>query len=259
MTARRKSPSIAFVASPAPEAQSARRTMAGHYGHVAASKADIVVAIGGDGFMLQTLHRNLKHNKPVFGLNRGSVGFLLNEYREDGLIERLALAQKAALHPLRMKARRLKGRARVALAINEVSILRQSRQAARVRISVDGKVRIDDLVCDGALVSTPAGSTAYNLSVHGPILPIGAEALALTPISAFRPRLWRGAILPREAHVRLDILDGDKRPVSAVADHTEVRDVVSVDIEEDRGTTINLLFDPEHNLEERIINEQFEI
>ncbi len=252
-----KKPKIAFVASRDTDAQAARRAMASAYDHVPASKADIIVAIGGDGYMLQTLHRHLRHEVPIFGLNRGSVGFLMNEYRQSGLLERIRAAEQVTLHPLRMTVKRANGRRRTALAVNEVSLLRQTRQAAKVRISVDGRERIAELICDGVMLSTPAGSTAYNLSVHGPILPIGAEVLALTPISAFRPRQWRGAILPRNAHVRLDILENKKRPVSAVADHTEVRDVISVEIEEDRKTKIRLLFDPEHNLEERILSEQF--
>ena len=257
MKAKRKNPKIAFVASRDADAQAARRAMAATYDHVPAQKGDVIVAIGRDGYILQTLHRHLRHDVPIFGLNRGSVGFLMNEYRQTGFLKRLEAAEQVTLHPLRMTAKRANGRRRSALAINEVSLLRQTRQAAKVRISVDGRERIPELICDGVMLSTPAGSTAYNLSVHGPILPIGAEVLALTPISAFRPRQWRGAILPRNAHVRLDILESKKRPVSAVADHTEVRDVISVEIEEDRNTKIRLLFDPEHNLEERILSEQF--
>jgi NAD+ kinase len=257
MNLRRNNLRLSFVASNSPKAQSARRTLRALYGSVPIAEADAIVAIGGDGFMLQTLRRHMKRTLPIFGLNRGTVGFLMNEFREEKLIQRIKSAELVTLHPLRMIASRAKGRPRVAYALNEVSVLRQTRQAANVRISVDGRVRIDPLVCDGVLVSTPAGSTAYNLSVHGPILPMGAEALALTPISAFRPRQWRGAILPRNAKIRFDILESDKRPVSAVADHTEVRDVTSVEIEEDRTTKIHLLFDPEHNLEDRILNEQF--
>ena len=258
MPKRRKTPKIAFIASETAEARAARRTMMATYDHVPAKSADIIVAIGGDGFMLQTLRKNLKHNVPVFGLNRGTVGFLMNEFQHEGLHERLANAEQVVLHPLKMTTRNIKGRKKTALAINEVSLLRQTRQAAHLAISVDGRVRMDELVCDGALVCTPAGSTAYNYSVHGPILPLGSDVLSLTPISAFRPRQWRGAIMPCNAHIRFDVLDCDKRPVSAVADHTEVRDVVSVEIEEDRQTEIRLLFDPEHNLEERILREQFD-
>ena len=258
MSRRKKNPRIAFVASQTAEARSARRVMMAEYENVPAKFADIIVAIGGDGFMLQTLHRHLSHNVPIFGLNRGTVGFLMNEFRKEDLRDRLKAAEEVVLHPLKMTTRNIKGRKKTALAINEVSLLRQTRQAAHLRISVDGRTRIDELVCDGALVCTPAGSTAYNYSVHGPILPLGSDVLGLTPISAFRPRQWRGAIMPCNANIRFDIMNCDKRPVSAVADHTEIRDVVSVEIEEDRSTEIRLLFDPEHNLEERILREQFD-
>jgi NAD+ kinase len=194
---------------------------------------------------------------PVFGMNRGTIGFLMNEYREDALHDRIASAQAVTLHPLVMKVSRKGKRVRRALAINEVSLLRQSRQAAKIRIKVDGVVRIPELICDGILLATAAGSTAYNLSAHGPILPLGAHILALTPISAFRPRRWRGALLPHDAVVRFEILDGAKRPVSAVADHTEVRDISAVEVREDRSIGVQLLFDPEHNLEDRILHEQF--
>ena len=193
----------------------------------------------------------------MYGMNRGTVGFLMNEYREAGLLKRLANAQPVTLYPLHMKATQSSGRIRTAHAINEVSILRQTRQAANIRISIDGVVRIKKLVCDGVIVATPAGSTAYNLSAHGPIVPMGADVLALTPISAFRPRRWRGALLPSGSHIRLDISDVSKRPVSAVADHAEVRKVDRVDIREDRDKYFSLLYDPEHNFEERILNEQF--
>jgi NAD+ kinase len=258
MSKRRKTPSIAFVSSQSAQARAARRTLMSQYDHVPAKSADIIVAIGGDGFMLHTLHRNLRHNVPIFGLNRGTVGFLMNEFQTEDLLDRLRLAEQVRLHPLRMTTRNIKGRKKTALAINEVSLLRQTRQAAHLRVSIDGRTRMDELICDGAMVCTPAGSTAYNFSVHGPILPLGSDVLALTPISAFRPRQWRGAIVPCNAKIRLDILDCDKRPVSAVADNTEVRDVVSVEIEEDRSTSIRLMFDPEHNLEERILREQFD-
>jgi NAD+ kinase len=258
MSPRKKKPRIAFVASQSPQARSARRALMLEYEHVPAKSADIIVAIGGDGFMLQTLHRHLQNNVPIFGLNRGTVGFMMNEFRTGNLLDRLAAAEEVVLHPLKMTTKNIKGRKKTALAINEVSLLRQTRQAAHLEISVDGRVRIDELICDGALVCTPAGSTAYNYSVHGPILPLGSDVLGLTPISAFRPRQWRGAIMPCNAHIRFDVLDCDKRPVSAVADHTEVRDVVSVEIGEDRSTKIRLLFDPEHNLEERILREQFD-
>ncbi len=250
-------PALAFVASPTREARRGRRLLTSRYPHVAPKDADIIIAIGGDGFMLQTLRRHMKRSVPIFGMNLGTVGFLMNAFAEEGLFERLAVAQAVQLHPLRMIAVRADGRRRTALAVNEVALLRQTRQASRLRITVDGVVRLEELTCDGVLVATPAGSTAYNLSAHGPILPLGAQVLALTPISAFRPRRWRGAILPNAAKVRIDILSNGKRPVSAVADDTEVRDVVSVRIAEDRKTTLRLLFDPEHNLEERIVREQF--
>jgi NAD+ kinase len=250
---------IAFVASDAPEAQQSLGVLHERYGVVEPEEAEVIVALGGDGFMLATLHRYLGRQVPIYGMNRGTVGFLMNRYTEDDILERLGRAEVATVHPLRMRAERTGGEHEEALAINEVSFLRQTRQAAKIRISVDGKVRIEELICDGALVSTPAGSTAYNLSAHGPILPLGAEILALTPISAFRPRRWRGALLPHTAHLRFEILDADKRSVSAVADATEVRDVVDVSVHEDQDISLQLLFDPEHNLEERILNEQFAI
>ncbi len=248
---------IAFVAADIPAAQKARRTLIRRYGQTPPSRAEIIVALGGDGFMLQTLHRHLGRGIPIFGMHRGSVGFLLNEYRETGLIERLARASRVELHPLRMHATTVRGRERTALAINEVSLLRQQRQAAKIRILVDGIERLPELICDGVLLSTPAGSTAYNLSAHGPILPLGANLLALTPISAFRPRHWRGALLPHTATVVFEMLEHEKRPVSATADHTEVRDVTRVEVREDRSIALTFLFDPEHNLEERVLKEQF--
>jgi NAD+ kinase len=248
---------IGFVAAQGREARDALRRMSALYAHVAPRKADIVVALGGDGFMLETLHAFMRRGTPIYGMNRGSVGFLMNVYREDGLIERLARAEPIKVHPLRMNAIDSKGRRRSALAINEVSLLRQTRLAAKLQIQVDSKVRLEELICDGALVSTPAGSTAYNLSAYGPILPLGAGVLALTPISAFRPRRWRGALLPHDTKVTFEVLDPHHRPVSAVADFTEVRDVRRVSVCEDRSLTPTLLFDPEHNLEERIIAEQY--
>ena len=215
--------------------------------------------LGGDGFMLQTLHRVLRLAKPVYGMNCGSVGFLMNPYREDALLERLAAAQEAVLHPLRMRARRAYNGSTEALAFNEVSLLRQLAQAAKIRITVDGRVRLPELICDGVLISTPAGSTAYNLSAHGPIVPLSANLLPMTPISAFRPRRWRGALLPSTADVVFDILEADKRPVSAVANSTEVRDVVSVSVCEDRSVSVTVLFDPDQGLSERIIAEQFTV
>jgi NAD+ kinase len=221
-----------------------------------AAQADVIVALGGDGFMLQTLHAFLKTGKPIYGMNLGSVGFLMNEYREDALLDRLRVAEQAVVHPLRMTAH-TRDKPVEALAFNEVSLLRETRQAAKIRIMVDDRPRIAELICDGVLVSTPAGSTAYNLSAHGPILPIDAALLALTPISAFRPRRWRGALLPHRARVRFEILESGKRPVSAVADDFEVRDVTAVDVAEDRSIAMTMLYDKGHNLDERILSEQF--
>ncbi len=248
---------IAFVASPAPDAREALAELTARYENTPPERAQAIVALGGDGFMLQTLHRNMRHDLPIYGMNKGTIGFLLNEYHVDGLLERLRRAEVATVHPLRMIAASDSGNVQEALAINEVSLLRQTRQAAKIRIHIDGKVRVEELICDGILVATPAGSTAYNLSAHGPILPMNANVLALTPISAFRPRRWRGAILPRNAQVTFEILENYKRPVSAVADATEVRNVVEVQVREDPTISLKLLFDPEHNLEERILNEQF--
>jgi NAD+ kinase len=248
---------IAFVAADSPAARAALARLKKRYTSVAPEKADVIVALGGDGKMLETLHKYLKRNVPIYGMHRGTVGFLLNEYREGELPRRLARATPVQLHPLRMVATTMKGKQREALCVNEVSLLRQTRQAAKLRVSVDGAVRMPELICDGLLVATAAGSTAYNLSAHGPIIPVGAELLALTPISAFRPRRWRGALLPASAHVVIEVLEAAKRPVSAVADYTEVRDVKRVEVREDRDVTMTLLFDPEHNLEERILTEQF--
>jgi NAD+ kinase len=227
------------------------------YGKVAPEQADVIVVLGGDGIMLESLHKYFDRHVPIFGMNRGTVGFLMNQYREAGLRERLARAETVELHPLDMRARTVNGEEFQAYCINEVALLRETRQAAKLRITVDRKVRMKELVCDGVLVATPAGSTAYNLSAHGPIVPLGAELLALTPISAFRPRHWRGALLPNTARVTIEVLEPKKRPVSAVADFTEVRDVSRVHVSQARDVTLSLLFDPEHNLEERILNEQF--
>ena len=252
---------ISFCCADTEEARRARTRLVHRYGNVALEDADIVVALGGDGFLLETLHRALrrdgKNPPPVYGMNRGSVGFLLNAFKEDDLPERLATAQRVTLHPLRMLATRTNGERVEALGINEVSLLRETRQAAKLRITVDGVVRLPELICDGALVATPAGSTAYNLSAHGPIVPLGAGVLALTPISAFRPRRWRGALLPHTAKITMEILEEVKRPVSAVADSTEVREAIRVDVEEARDVSLTLLFDPELNFEERILKEQF--
>ncbi|MEO7055005.1 MAG: NAD kinase [Rhizomicrobium sp.] len=247
-------PALHFTA--APEAAEALADMRRRHTDAGPADADIVVALGGDGFMLQTLHAFLGTGKPIYGMNLGSVGFLMNEYRTEDLIGRLAAAERAVVHPLRMKAYNGKG-VTEALAFNEVSLLRETRQAAKLSILVDERVRIAELICDGVLVSTPAGSTAYNLSAHGPILPIEAALLALTPISAFRPRRWRGALLPHRARVRFEILESAKRPVSAVADDFEVRDVSAVDVAEDRSIAMTMLYDAGHNLDERILAEQF--
>jgi NAD+ kinase len=251
-------PRIAFVASKADSAQEALRALMERYPHVPVHEADVIVALGGDGYLLQSLHRYAVDRKvPVFGMKLGSVGFLMNRYQEEGLMERLAKAHKAVLHPLKMRASGESGGVHTALAINEVSLLRQTKQAAKLRISVDGVVRVEELICDGALLATAAGSTAYNLSAHGPILPLGCGVLALTPISPFRPRRWRGALVRRTSVVKFEVLDHYKRPVSATADATEVRDVVEVEVEESPDDAVTVLFDPEHNLEERILAEQF--
>jgi len=251
------SKALHFVASDSAEAQDALKRMRARYGDAGAEKADIVVALGGDGFMLQTLHEFLHHQRPIYGMNFGSIGFLMNEFAEDNLRERLAAAEPAKIHPLCMVATTSDGKATEALAFNEVSLLRETRQAAKIRILVDGKVRIPELICDGVLISTPAGSTAYNLSAHGPILPIDAALLALTPISAFRPRRWRGALLSHRARTRFEIKEAHKRPVLAVADDKEVRDVRAVDVAEDRSIAMTMLFDEGHSLDERILAEQF--
>ena len=248
---------LAFVASASDAAQDALKVLEARYPSKAVEDADVIVALGGDGFMLQSLHRNIGRDVPIYGMNRGTVGFLMNDYDEDGLLERIADAELAVLHPLQMKAHVESGAVMTLSAINEVSLLRETRQAALLRIVVDGTVRVPEMSCDGVLVATPAGSTAYNLSAHGPILPLGAGVLALTPISAFRPRRWRGALLPRAAHVQIEVLEPTKRPVSAVADSTEVRDVRLVEIVEQRDVELKLLFDAGHGLEERILHEQF--
>jgi NAD+ kinase len=253
----RKFERIAFVASPAPEARKACARLVKRYGNASPARADVVVALGGDGLMLRTLHRLMKSGKPIYGMHRGTVGFLMNEYDEKRLHERLAAADTAVIHPLIMRARDIKGRAHVHHAINEVSLFRQTYQVARLSILVDGKERMPDLMGDGVLVSTPAGSTAYNLSVQGPIIPIDAPLLALTPISPFRPRRWRGALLPDRACVTIKVQDPIQRPVAAVADHAEVRSVRDVEIGMDHTISIQMLFDPGHSLDERILREQF--
>lgn len=248
---------LAFVASDRPEAIEARDRLAERYGESPMADAQVIVALGGDGFMLETLHANLSIGRPIYGMNRGSVGFLMNEYGEDNLQERIAAAERAVIHPLVMVAIDKHRKQHRAPAINEVSLLRQTRQTAKLRISIDGQMRMSELVCDGALVCTPAGSTAYNLSAHGPIIPINGEVLALTPISAFRPRRWRGALLPHAARVTFEVIEAEKRPVSAVADNHEVRDVVEVHIAEDRDIALSMLFDAGRSLEERVLAEQF--
>jgi NAD+ kinase len=246
-----------FTASDSTEAQDALKQMRDRYGDAGPAAAEIIVALGGDGFMLQTLHGFLDRHRPIYGMNFGSIGFLMNEFAVDDLQQRLDAAEPAKVHPLRMHAVTRDSEAIEGLAFNEVSLLRQTSQAAKIRILVDGKVRIPELICDGVLISTPAGSTAYNLSAHGPILPIDAALLALTPISAFRPRRWHGALLSHRARTRFEIIEADKRPVSAVADAHEVRDVRAVDVAEDRSITMTMLFDQGHSLDERILTEQF--
>ncbi|MEO0799923.1 MAG: NAD kinase [Pseudomonadota bacterium] len=248
---------IAFVASDHDEAQTALSRLAHRYGNHSVRRADVVVALGGDGLMLQTLHAMLNTCVPIYGMHRGSVGFLMNDFHEDDLPERLAAAEKTVIHPLRCEARDIHGESHKGLAINEVSLFRQTHQAAKLRISVDGKVRMDELICDGALIATPAGSTAYNLSAYGPILPLQSPLLALTPISPFRPRRWRGALISNEAHVEIEVLEPVKRPVNSVADHDEMRSVVSVGVREARDVDLLMLFDPGHSLDERILSEQF--
>jgi len=252
---------MALVASSAEAAQVAEQLLRAHYDFVPPEEADLVVALGGDGFMLQTLHEMLERGKvcPVFGMNRGTVGFLMNEWRIDGLIERLDRARSFSVPPLEMRAFRVDGQVVVSPAINEVSLLRETRQTAWIEVSVNGRVVIDELICDGVLVSTPAGSTAYNFSAHGPILPLNSTLLAITPISPFRPRRWRGAIIPDDLRVSLRVLDPKKRPVSAVADQREVREIDRVEVSIDRSRALTLLFDPEHALDERIAMEQFAV
>ncbi|HLI20991.1 MAG TPA: NAD kinase [Stellaceae bacterium] len=250
-------PTIGFEASDATAAQAALKELVQRYGATPTDRAEVIVALGGDGFMLETLHRHMQRGVPIYGMHRGSVGFLMNGYSPEALAERIARAQPVRVRPLTMTAKDQAGRDHHALAINEVSLLRQSRQTAKLCVSIDGLVQLDELMADGIIVATPVGSTAYNLSAHGPIIPLGAGVLALTPISAFRPRRWRGALLPHGARVRFDVLEADKRPVSATADFTEVRDVASVEICESADITLTMLFDPEHNLEERVLKEQF--
>jgi NAD+ kinase len=250
---------IAFLASDSPEAHKALGRLTKRHGNADPASADVVVALGGDGHMLQILHRFVSTGMPIYGMNRGSVGFLMNDYEEGRLPERLQAAELTVIHPLKMRVTGEDGKTSRAIAFNEVSMLRQRYQAAKLKIAVDGKTRLEELICDGVLLSTPAGSTAYNLSAHGPILPIESSLLALTPISAFRPRRWRGAVLPHNAKVTVTVLEPDKRPVAAVADHVEVRHVREVAIAEDRKRSVKILFDPGHSLAERVLNEQFRL
>lgn len=250
-------PRIAFLASHADGAREALEALVSVHGQHAPAEADVVVALGGDGFMLQTLHRHGGLGKPVYGMKLGTVGFLMNQHRPEGLVARIAAAEPAVLHPLEMQAQTESGATVSSLAYNEVSLLRQTRQAAHLSIELNGSPRLDELICDGVMLATPAGSTAYNFSAHGPIIPLGSAVVALTPIAPFRPRRWRGALLKSDTEVRFRVLDPYKRPVSATADSHEVRDVTEVVIRESRDRTVTLLFDPEHNLEERILSEQF--
>ena len=248
---------IAFVASASTEAQAALTQLSDIYGNHDADSADVVVALGGDGLMLQTLHRHMYTGKPIYGMHRGTVGFLMNEFSTHDLHARLAAARESLINPLKMRATDVHGNVHIHHAINEVALFRQTHQAAHLRILIDERERMAELIADGILVATPAGSTAYNLSAQGPILPINAPLLALTPISPFRPRRWRGALLPNSAHVVIEVLDPQKRPVAAVADHDEARDVLRVEVLSDRTISMRMLFDPGHSLEERILREQF--
>ena len=259
MTPLGASPKLAFAASDRPEATEALHRLRMKYGMVEEADAQAIVALGGDGFMLETLHRTLNTGKPIYGMNRGSVGFLMNDYSEDDLPKRIAASERAIIHPLAMTAVDRNRTNHRALAINEVSLLRQTAQTAKLRVAIDGKVRMEELVCDGALLCTPAGSTAYNLSAHGPIIPLNGQVMALTPISAFRPRRWRGALLPHTARVTFEVIEAEKRPVSAVADNFEVRNVVEVHISEAPDVSLCMLFDAGRSLEERVLAEQFSV
>jgi len=248
---------IAFIASSAPEAKTAHAELVALYGNCDADSSDIIVALGGDGFMLQSQHQYMNSGIPIYGMNKGTVGFLMNEFAVENLPERLEGAKESRIHPLKMQAKDSAGNSHLALAINEVSLFRQSHQAAKLKIAIDGKTRLAQLTCDGVMVATPQGSTAYNLSAHGPILPLNAPLLALTPVSAFRPRNWKGALLPNTAKVQIDVIAAHKRPVNAVADNTEIKSVISVTVIEDRNSFGVLSFDPDHTWDERILAEQF--
>jgi NAD+ kinase len=248
---------IAFVASTAEEAQAAFKELTQLYAHVTAEEADVIVALGGDGFVLQTLHSTMNTGKLVYGMNRGSVGFLMNQYSAENLLQRFARAVESSIRPLKMQTLDQNGDRAVAYAINEVSLFRQSYQAAKLRVVIDGHERLPELICDGLLLSTPAGSTAYNFSAHGPILPLEAPLLALTPVSAFRPRRWRGALLPDKVKVEIFVIEPEKRPVNAVADNAEVKSVLEVTITQSEGRTAKLLSDPDHSWSDRILAEQF--
>ena len=248
---------IAIVASDAPQAQKALATLTKRYGNTPVGEADVIVALGGDGLMLHTMRANLNGGKAIFGMNRGSVGFLMNDYRASGLVSRIERAEATTIHPLKLTATDIHGKRHTEIAFNEVSLLRQTHQAAKLEISIDRKVRLKELVCDGLIISTPAGSTAYNLSAHGPILPIGSPLLVMTPISAFRPRRWRGAVIPHEAHIQVKAAETKKRPVAVTADHVEFRNIRKIEVAEDQSRSVRLLFDPGHSLAERVLNEQF--
>lgn len=250
-------PAFAFVSSDAPDAREAAERLSARYGQASVEKAETIIALGGDGFLLQTLRETMGSGKRVYGMNRGTIGFLMNEFSEEELPERVAAALPETIRPLEMRTVDAEGQAETALAINEVSLFRQSYQAAKVQISIDGKVRLEELICDGVMVATPAGSTAYNLSAHGPILPLDSPLLALTPVSPFRPRRWRGALLPSKVTVGFEILEAEKRPVNAVADHTEIKSVVEVTVTQASDATATLLFDAGHSWSERILAEQF--
>ncbi len=248
---------ISFVASETTEARDGLSRLAHRYGNTPARDADAIVALGGDGLMLQTLHRHMNDGIPIYGMNCGSIGFLMNDYSEDHLVERLRAAKTTRIYPLSMLAFDVTGKAHKSVAINEVSVFRRTYQAAKLSISVDESTRLGELICDGVLVATPAGSTAYNFSAYGPILPLNAPLLALTPISPFRPRRWRGALLSNEARIKIEVLEPQKRPVSAVADHNETRNVMRVEIEQARHVELVMMFDPGHDLDDRILAEQF--